>query len=362
MKCRKLKSSYEQTRLNKIICLFMMCCWVTLVEAKQYKFEMTIEEVTIKVAPKLDYKVFAFNGQVPAPLIHVREGDDVEVLVTNNTSTAHTIHWHGFYQSNNWRNDGVPGITQQAIEAGDSFTYKWKAEKTGSLWYHCHTNVSEHVGIRGMWGPVVVDPINPTELEKTVTKDVIVMFSTWESSNADKFGQGGTPADLVDYFSINGRSFPSTQPLRVKKGDVVRFRLYGAGGDIHSFHPHGHDMLVTHKDGLALAQPYVADTLLIGPGERYDAIVKMDNPGRWIAHDHVDTHVTNAGKFPGGAITIIEYEDTPMDDWYVWKDKVYDADFFFTESMKKEYGLHNHSGFAGKPIESKKRRRRDRDQ
>ena len=92
MKCRKLKSSYEQTRLNKIICLFMMCCWVTLVEAKQYKFEMTIEEVTIKVAPKLDYKVFAFNGQVPAPLIHVREGDDVEVLVTNNTSTAHTIH------------------------------------------------------------------------------------------------------------------------------------------------------------------------------------------------------------------------------------------------------------------------------
>ena len=59
---------------------------VTLVEAKQYKFEMTIDEVTIKFAPKLDYKVFAFNGQVPAPLIHVKEGDDVEVFVMNNAS------------------------------------------------------------------------------------------------------------------------------------------------------------------------------------------------------------------------------------------------------------------------------------
>ncbi|MEE9337034.1 MAG: multicopper oxidase domain-containing protein [Methylococcaceae bacterium] len=51
----------------------------------QHKFEMTIDEVTIKVAPKLDYKVFTFNGQVPAPLIHVKEGDDVEVFVTSQT-------------------------------------------------------------------------------------------------------------------------------------------------------------------------------------------------------------------------------------------------------------------------------------
>jgi len=358
MKFRKSESNKYQVKVNRITCLLMLCCWVTLVEAKQHKFEMTIDEVTIKVAPKLDYKVFAFNGQVPAPLIHVVEGDDVEVLVTNNTSTPHTIHWHGLYQTNNWKNDGVPGVTQEAIEAGDSYTYHWKVEKTGSLWYHCHTNVNEHVGIRGMWGPIVIDPINPTELEKSVTKEAILMFSTWESSHADKFGEGGTPADLVDYFSINGRSFPSTQPLRVKKGDVVRFRLYGAGGSIHSFHPHGHDMLVTHKDGLALKQPYEVDTLLIGPGERYDAIVKMNNPGRFIAHDHVDTHVTNAGKFPGGAITIIEYDGIPMDDWYAWKDKVFDSDFFFSDSMKKASGMHNQSGFIGTPIEQKRRRRK----
>ena len=344
--------------LEKVSCLLMALLWAVSAQAAKHKFEMTIEEVTIKVAPKLDYKVFAFNGQVPGPLIHVKEGDDVEVLVTNNTSTAHTIHWHGFYQNNNWKNDGVPGVTQEAIEAGDSYTYRWKAEKTGSLWYHCHTNVNEHVGIRGMWGPVIVDPLNPSEIERSVTKDAIVMFSTWESSNAGKFGQGGTPADLEDYFSINGRSFPLTQPLRVEKGDVVRLRLYGAGGGIHSFHPHGHDMLITHKDGLALAAPYAADTVLVAPGERYDAIMKMENPGRFIAHDHVDTHVTNAGKFPGGAITVIEYQNVPVDDWYVWKDRKYDEDFFFTESMKKPYGIHNQAAFKGTPVETRRRRRR----
>ncbi len=346
--------------IRQVLGFCALCFWLNSVQAAQHKFEMSIDEVTIKVAPKLDYKVFAFNGQVPGPLIHVQEGDDVEVLLTNNTSTPHTIHWHGLYQTNNWRNDGVPGITQTAIEAGESFTYKWKAEKTGSLWYHCHSNVNEHVGIRGMWGAIVVDPLKPTELEKTVTKEAVVMFSTWESANADKFGEGGTPADLVDYFSINGRSFPLTQPLRVKKGDVVRFRLYGAGGSIHAFHPHGHDMLVTHKDGLPLAQPYEIDTLLVGPGERYDAIVKMNNPGRFIAHDHVDTHVTNAGKFPGGAITVIEYEGIPADDWYAWKDIKYDSNFFFSESLKAGYGMHSHKAFVGKPLERKRRGRTEK--
>ena len=87
------------------------------VQAAQREFDMTIEEVKVTIAPGVDYKVFAFNGQVPGPLIHVQEDDDVTVHVTNNTSLPHTIHWHGIYQTNNWRNDGVPGITQKQQRA-----------------------------------------------------------------------------------------------------------------------------------------------------------------------------------------------------------------------------------------------------
>ena len=359
---RAMLWSRQVARPRRSICWLLLFVTAGLLNtasalAAKREFSMTVEERVIQVAPGLSYQVFAFNGQVPGPLIHVAEGDDVTVHVTNNTSLPHTIHWHGVYQTNNWRNDGVPGVTQKPIEAGDTFTYHWKAEKTGTLWYHCHVNVNEHVGIRGMWGPIVIDPAKPTALEKKVTKDVIMMLSTWESDYAEQLGDGGGPLDKPDYFSVNSKSFPLTQPLRVKKGDVVRIRFIGAGGGIHAMHSHGHDMLITHKDGRALPNPYYVDTILFGPGERYDAIIEMNNPGRFIFHDHVDPHVTNAGKYPGGPITIIEYDGIPVDDWYVWKDVDYDPDFFFSESLKKGYGIFANARFKGEPLPRKRHTR-----
>ena len=308
--------------------------------AEARHFDMTIEEVTIDVAPGLKYKVWAYNGQVPGPLLRVKEGDDVEVTVTNNTTLSHTIHWHGMYQTNSWRSDGVPNVTQKAVEPGESFTYRFVADKVGTLWYHCHVNVPEHVGLRAMWGPFIIDPKEPIPIEKEVTKDAILMFSGWNPQVAQEYGKGGHPGEPITYFSINGKSFPTTQPLRVKKGDVLRLRLIAATLDV-AFHPHGHDMLVTHKDGLPLASPYEADVIHLSPGERYDVIMRMNNPGRWIAHDHIEHHTSNNGKAPGGSVLVIEYEGIKTDDWYVWKDKAYDADFYYSESMTKGLGIHD---------------------
>jgi len=339
--------------MMKILCLplFALCVWLVAAapaQAAKYDFKMTIDEVDLQVAPDLKYKVFGFDGQVPGPLIHVHQGDDVTVHVTNNTSLPHTIHWHGLYQHDNWQNDGVPGITQaKGIQPGTTYTYHWIAEKPGTMWYHCHVNANEHTGIRGMWGPIVVDPDKPTDLEKKATKDVIMMMSSWESAAADKYGTGGGPLDQRNYFSINGKSFPLTSPLRVKHGDFVRIRFIGAGNTMHAMHSHGHDMLVAFKDGLPIKDPYYVDTQLIIPGSHNDVFINMDNSGRFIFHDHVDTQSTNNGKFPGGVVTVIEYEGTPKDDWYAWKDVKYDPDFFYSESLKKGYGIFDNPAFRG---------------
>ncbi len=324
--------------------------------AEHREFNMTIDEVAINVAPGFITKVFAFNGQVPGPLIHVKEGDDLTIHVTNNTTLPHTIHWHGVNQTATWQSDGVPGVTQEAIQPGTSFTYRFTVDRPGSLWYHCHVNVWEHVATRGMWGPLIVDPKHPTAQEKKVTKDVIMMMSTWESEYADTYGKGGAPNDVSDYFSVNAKSFPLSQPIRVKKGDVLRLRMYGAGDEIHEMHLHGHDQLFAFKDGYPLPTPYYVDTVPVGPGERYDTIVQMNNPGRFIFHDHVDRHIYMKGML-GGPITVIEYDGIPAEPWYAWKDKVYDPDFFYSESMKKGYGLFNHAEFQGKQIEQTRRRR-----
>jgi FtsP/CotA-like multicopper oxidase with cupredoxin domain len=322
-------------------------------QAATREFNMTIEEVTIRVAPDLTFKTFAFNGQVPGPLIHVREGDAVVVHVTNNTSLPHTIHWHGVDQINNWKNDGVPEITQEAIQPGDTFTYRWKAERSGTLWYHCHVNVNEHVAMRGMWGPIIIDAKHPRPISRKVTKNVIAMYSSWESPYAHQYGRGGGPHDEPDYWSVNGKSFPLDMPVRVKKGDIVRFRFIGAGDDFHQIHLHGHDMLIVSKDGYPLRHPYYVDTVPLGPGERYDAIVRMNNPGRFVMHDHIDKHMTNGGKEMGGPMTVIEYDGIPKESWYAWKDKdqSYDPDFFYSESMKKGYGLFENPRFKGESPE-----------
>ena len=173
-------------------------------------------------------------------------------------------------------------------------------------------------------------------------------------------------AEKHDYYSMNGKSFPMTQPLRVKEGDVVRFRLFGAGSETE-FHLHGHDMLVTHKDGLPPDSPYWADVIDIPMGARLDAIVRMDNPGLWLNHDHIDTHVSNNGKTPGGPVMIVEYEGIEKPDFYVWKDKDahYEPDFYMSESMAKGFGLHNISAYKANEIKkerkkNKKKKKRSR--
>jgi len=352
-----------KTSITLALLSFFTLVYTSSVSADLRKFEMTIEEKVVEVAPGFKAKVWAFNGQVPGPLIHVQEGDNLEVTVHNLTAMNHTIHWHGVYQTNSWRNDGVPNVTQEAIEPGESFTYKFVADKPGSLWYHCHVNVPEHVGLRGMWGPLVVDPKEPTEIEKEVTKEAILMFSGWNSEVAMEYGKGGNPNENIDYFSINGKSFPSNQPLRVKEGDVLRLRLYSASVET-AYHLHGHDVLVTHKDGLPLESPYWADVVDVPVGARIDAIVRMNNPGRWINHDHIEHHTSNNGKMPGGAVMIVEYEDESIqnDDWYIWKDKSnsYEPDFYMSESLRKGYGIQTQPAFLGEAIKKERKKKKSK--
>lgn len=321
--------------------------------AEKRSFEMTIEDTKINLVENQSFHTFAYDGQVPAPLFHVKEGDEVTVNVTNLTSLPHTIHWHGLLQKGTWQSDGVPGTTQPAIKPGDSFTYKFVAEPSGTMWYHCHVNVNEHVAMRGMWGPFIIDPKKPLPIEKKVTKDFILMFSDWASQWASKPGYGGVPGDLYDYFTINGKAYPDSQPLMVKKGDFIRIRLIGAGEFTHSIHIHGHVFKVAFKDGHPLPNPYDADTISVAPGERYDIFIDADNPGLWMVHDHVDSHTVNGDKPMGGIMTVIQYQEINASkfDFYEWKNKKFIPDFYYEESLKKPYGKYDVDVFKGQAIQ-----------
>lgn len=322
------------------------------VYAANHEFELNIEDTRITLVDRQQFHTFAFNGQVPGPLFHVAEGDRVTVHVNNLTTLPHTIHWHGLLQRGTWQMDGVPDVSQPAIKPGETFTYEFVAEPAGTMWYHCHVNVNEHVAMRGMWGPFIVTPKEPTPVEREVTKDFILMLSDWASQWSDKPGYGGVPGDVYDYFTINGKAYPDSQPLRITAGDVVRLRLIGAGEFAHAIHIHGHVFEVAFKDGHALPAPYKADTIVVHPGERYDIILRADNPGLWMVHDHVDSHTVNGDKPMGGMMTVIEYVETATDNpVYAWKDKVFVPDFYYEEALRKPHGMHEAEAFKGQAIQ-----------
>jgi FtsP/CotA-like multicopper oxidase with cupredoxin domain len=104
--------------------------------------------------------------------------------------------------------------------------------------------------------------------------------------------------------SINGKSFPATQPILAKKGDKIRIRYMNEGLQIHPMHLHGMYQTVYAKDGVPLPIPYLADTVTIAPGERYDVLVDCQEPGAWAFHCHILTHAeSSTGMF--GMVTAL---------------------------------------------------------
>lgn len=286
---------------------------------RTWSYRMTIVETEHKLVTGAAYKVWAYGGTVPAPLLVVREGDLMRIRVTNETSTGHTIHSHGLFVPQ--RMDGVPHrhggagdahaghrMMPSPIEPGTTFTYEYIARPSGTHWYHCHVNTNEHMK-RGMAGPLIVLPREP---EPEVDREEVLLLQEWISRFA-KGGQPGHPRDggEADVFTINGRSFPETRSLEVPVGATLRLRVINGGSQFHSVHLHGHSFLVTHKDGAPLAEPVEMDTVAVGPGERVDLVLVANNPGEWPLHCHDATHQTNNGQYPGGMMMHILVGDDP---------------------------------------------------
>lgn len=210
-----------------------------------------------------------YNGRVPGEIIRVTEGDRVRILVTNHMKQSTAIHFHGIHTPNAM--DGVPFLTQPLIKPGASFTYEFNARPTGSHMYHAHHNSTEQV-TRGLLGAFIVDPIDLTN-EPRIDADYVMLLN-----------------DTGIGFSINGRGFPATQPILAKKGDRIRVRYMNEGLMIHPMHLHGMYQQVIAKDGAKLSTPYLADTLNIAPGERYDVLIDCQEPGVWAYHCHILSH------------------------------------------------------------------------
>ncbi|OFW78618.1 MAG: hypothetical protein A2Z48_07255 [Actinobacteria bacterium RBG_19FT_COMBO_70_19] len=250
-------------------------------------FELTAQEVTWETEPGVFVDAMGFNGTVPGPELRVNPGDKVRIIVRNEMTQPTTMHLHGVTVPNGM--DGVPYITQDPIMPGGFFTYEFEVvDPPGFYVYHSHFNSTEQVG-KGMYGAIYIEP-------KGGFSDVYGEKIEVESTMF--LGDGPTG------YVLNGKGFPATQPIVAELGDDVLIHLANDGALIHPMHLHGYHFEVVAEDGFVLEQPYMADTLMVAPGQRFDILVKADYPGVWAYHCHILPHVEGpAGMF--GMVTAL---------------------------------------------------------
>jgi len=262
-------------------------------------FDLTASAVRWNILDNVTVTAWAYNGSVPGPMIRVTEGDKLRIILKNELPEATSIHWHGIPVPN-----AMDGVTP--IQPGASFTYEFTAPPAGSFMYHSHINSDKQLGL-GLYAPFIVDPKTPPANQPAV--DVSWMLSEWRVGvDGQTYAAMPMAGAEPNYFTINGKSYPNTQPIEVKKGQRVRVRLANVGQFTHPMHLHGINFKIVAYDGVPLPpeQQIVHNTVPVNPGELVDIEFVADNVGTWMFHCHVLHHVTNDNEEPGGLVALVK--------------------------------------------------------
>ncbi|HEV8439526.1 MAG TPA: multicopper oxidase family protein [Methylomirabilota bacterium] len=279
-------------------------------------------KVRWELAPGKLIDAMAYNGRVPGPEIRVKEGERVHVVLKNALDEPTTIHWHGVDVPNAM--DGVPLITQKAVQPGETFAYEFEARPAGTRWYHTHFNEHHQMDL-GLVAPLIVEPAAPEPFP--ADRDYTLVLDDWATGSAPAvpttdagtagargsmggmmggmrgmggrgmmggmMGRGGmgsmmgrgAHAPVYDTMTINGKAYPATERIVLERGERVRLRLINASAEhTHAIRLAGHPLHVTHTDGNTLQNPVEVDVLPIAPAERYDVLVHATRPGAWLLY------------------------------------------------------------------------------
>ena len=251
-------------------------------------FDLEARVVQWEVEPGIRREAWAYNGIVPGPLLRVTEGDRVRIRLKNSLPESTSLHPHGQALMGDNKMDGVSYLTGPPSKPGETGITEFVAGPPGTHMYHSHHDSTKQVAL-GLLGPLIVDPKDPTDWPKADKEFVMVL-------NDGPLG-----------YTINGKSFPATAPLVVKKGQRVLVRWMHEGALSHPMHLHGSAMTVVARDGHLLPQPYLLDVLTVNPGERWDVLLDTSNPGAWAWHCHVLPHAEGEkGLYGLTTVVIVE--------------------------------------------------------
>lgn len=253
------------------------------------EWNLTAKIVDWEVTPGKVVKAWTYNGTVPGPTLRGEVGDRIRVNYKNELPIGMDVHQHGMVLPNDM--DGVAPLTQELIPPGGTATYEYTVTEPAVAMYHPHAHGSVAIP-DGMWGAMIFSPkggggksdwLIPkgrTISGKTIPADIqLAIDDEMVLNDAGVIG-----------LSLNGKGFPATEPYSMKVGDWAVFHYYSEGQLYHTMHLHQFPQLVIARDGIPLESPYWADTVNVGPGERYTVLFQATKPGAWVWHCHILNH------------------------------------------------------------------------
>ena len=252
------------------------------------KVQMTLKDMTVEIAPGVKYNTWAFDGHgVPGPIVHVREGQTVEMTLKNGGAIPHSIDFHAARIA--------PNIAFRDVAPGKSFTFRFKAGDPGVFMYHCGTKpVLAHIA-NGMYGAIVVDPAKP--LPKADNEYVLVASEWYLNGDGVKapasLSMDKARAMMPDWTTFNGYANQYvTHPLTADPGETTRFYVVAAGPTLDTaFHVVGtlFDRAWINGDMSQFQRGVQTVSVPAGGGAVFD--VKIDEPGLYPFVSHSFAHV-----------------------------------------------------------------------
>ncbi|MBX9582968.1 MAG: copper oxidase [Gemmataceae bacterium] len=251
------------------------------------EFHLRAGHLKREFLPNQWFDVWGYNGSMPGPTIEAVEGDRVRFVVHNDLPESTTVHWHGLELPAVM--DGIPGLTQDPIPAGGTFTYEFDLKQNGTFFYHTHGAMQEGMGMAGLF---IIHP--KVAWDPPVDRDFGLLIQEWAILPGSTVPN--TMSMEFNLFTINGRAAPYVTPLVVRQGERVRIRMVNMSAiDQHPMHLHGFQFWLTGTEaGRLPVSAWVArNTVIVGVAQAQDVEFVAHTPGDWLLHCHMFHHMMN---------------------------------------------------------------------
>ena len=290
------------------------------------EFDLVIEDAAVNFTGQPGVAQ-TINGTLPGPTLRWRKGDTVTIRVTNKLREPTSLHWHGIILP--YQMDGVPGISFHGIAPGETFTYRFKVQQSGSYWYHSHSGFQEMTGVYG--GLIIDGDDDPIRADR----DHTILLSDWTDEDpmrvlaklknqSDYYNYNRptvvdffrdisrdgvkaaldkrkmwnqmrmSPTDLADLsgatltYLMNGVTPAGNWTGLFRPGEKVRLRfINGAGNTFYDVRIPGLKLKVVQIDGQNI-EPVTVDEFRFGPGETCDVLVEPSDDAYTVFAQSMD--------------------------------------------------------------------------